>query len=55
MFLYTRSFLVVFCSSSDTKDVGVSKSDFQGISNVIELFSWWQIYVYNLTELGGKR
>ena len=30
MFSYTRPFLVVFYSSSDTKDVGVDKSDFRG-------------------------
>ena len=30
MFSYTRSFLVVSCSSSDTRDVGIGKSDFQG-------------------------
>ena len=46
---------MVSCSSSDIRDVDLGKSDFRRANDAIELFSWWQIYACNLTELGGKR
>ena len=51
--MYTRSFLVIFCSSSNTRDIDVGKSDFQRASNAIN-FSYWWPNPFALTRSDGK-